>query len=67
MIKRTTVRRARMTGYQKKNRRVKGNIYLNRKWVGKRVAIVLYQDLLQMNREIRTLKRVIALIKRLTK
>ncbi len=67
MIKKAFIRRARMTGVSKRNRTPKGNIYFNQKWLGKKVAVVIYRDYIDTRREIKRLTTIIKNLKRVIK
>lgn len=51
-----TVRRARVQGYRGKQRLPKGNVYLNKIWLGSKVVILLRKEFLEMKRELRGLR-----------
>lgn len=68
MIQKATVRRARMTGYQKKNRSTKGNIYLKKEWIGKHIMVMEHKEYSDLRFEAKATKfrkQIAKLIKRL--
>ena len=67
MIKKATVRRARMTGYQKKNRKVKGDVFLNKEWIGKRVIVVSLYEYVDFKKALRNALTRLKQIQRLSK
>jgi hypothetical protein len=67
MIKKATVRKARTTGYQGKNRTRKGNIYLSKEWIGQRVIVITLKEFLKQRREAKFVRTKMGRIARLSK
>lgn len=53
MIKKGIVRKARMTGYQKRLRRLKGNIFLKKEWIGRKVIVIPIVEFRKLERLLR--------------
>lgn len=67
MIQKSYVKRARVTGLPKNQRRVKGSVYLPKTWLGKKVVVLTYDEYLFLKRSLKSAKYQITQIQRVVK